>query len=169
MTKTWLWIFLLMFIANVQAQQRVEQVSVEDIKLSDELKKDAEYIQVDCGLRPSAVNREKDSTFRLKAVEVFAQDGEKTKLKKTCGTVEGDPIFSCLLLEKGKATMFIDSTQDKFGHRRITSYLCMELDLGHYFNDLKAGKMVFRKVENANITNDSLVLRCGSNNNEVYF
>jgi len=168
MKKAFLLIFCLLFIQSIWAQRIKEPLSADEQKLSDELKNDQEYIQVGCERRPTS-NSDRDTSYRLKAIQAFTKAGEKSKLKKTCGTVEGDPIYSYLTVEKGKAQFFIDTSQDYFGPRRVYAYPCSQLDIGIYFNDLKAGKMVFQKMENSEEKDRQIVLRCLVDSKEFIF
>lgn len=169
MKKICLLIFCLLFIQNVFGQRTREPLSAEEQKLSDELKNDKEYIEVSCNRRSAISNSDRDTSYRLKAIEAFTKAGEKSKLKKSCGTVEGDPIFSYLTVEKGKAKFFIDTSQDDFGPRRVYAYECSQFDIGIYFNDLKAGRMVFQKIESSEGKDRQTVLRCLADSKELIF
>ena len=170
MKKAFLLIFCLLFIQNAWDQRTKAPLSAEEQKLADELKNDREYIEVSCERRfAAAANSDRDSSYRLKAVQALTGAGEKSKLKKTCGTVEGDSIYSYLTVEKGKARFFIDSSQDDFGPRRVYASVCSELDIGIYFNDLKAGAMVFQKMESGEGKDRQLFLRCLADSKEFIF
>jgi hypothetical protein len=169
MKKICLLIFCLLFVQNVFGQRTRAPLSADQQKLKDELKNDQEYIEVSCDRRSTVPNPDRDTSYRLKAIQAFTQTGEKAKLKKTCGTVEGDPIYSYLTVEKGKAKVFIDTSQDDFGPKRVYAYECSELDIGIYFNDLKAGKMVFQKIENSEEKDHQMVLRCLADSKELFF
>lgn len=107
MKKACLLIFCLLFIQNIWAQQTREPLSEDEQKLSDELKNDREFIRINCERRGIAVNPDRDTSYRLKAIRAFTEAVEKSKLKNSCGTVEGDPIFSYLTVEKGKAKVLL--------------------------------------------------------------
>lgn len=167
MKKVCLLIICLVFIQNVWGQRIREPLSEDEQKLSDELKKDRDFLPIGCERRPTA--KQADINLKLKALEAFKKEGQKSKLKKSCGTVEGDPIFSYLTVEKGKASIFIDTSQDDFGPQRVYSYQCGELDIGIYFNDLKQGRMVFQKIDGSEIKDQQIVLRCMADKKEVIF
>ena len=167
MKKIGFLIICLVLIQNVWAQRTGEPLSEDDQKLSDELKKDQDFLQIGCERRQTVKGADMD--LRLKALEAFKEERQKSKLKKSCGTIEGDPIFSYLKVEKGKASIFIDTSQDDFGPKRVYSYQCSELEIGIYFNDLKQGKMVFQKIDSSQIKDQKIVLRCVSDKQEIIF
>jgi Domain of unknown function (DUF4362) len=169
MKKVCLLIFCLLFVQNIWGQRTREALSNDEQKISDELKKDKVYVQLSCERRLSSANPDRDTSYRLKAIAAFKEEGEKLKLKKTCGTIEGDPIFSYLTIEKGKAQFFIDTSQDDFGQKRVYSYQCSKLDIGIYFNDLKVGRMVFEKIESSEEKDHQIVLRCLADSKEFIF
>lgn len=169
MKKIILLIFCLVFIQTVSGQRTKESLSAEEQKLSDELRQDQEYVQVSCERRQVVINPDKDTSYRLKSVQAFQGEGEIQKLKKSCGTIEGDPITSYLTVEKGKARVFIDASQDKFGPKRVYAYQCSALDIGIYFNDLKAGTMVFQKIDAGAGKDQKLVLRCLADSRDIIF
>jgi len=169
MKKICLLIFCLLFIQNIFGQRVREPLSEDEQKLSDKLKNDKEYVQVSCAKSAFPYNPDRDTSYRLKAIQSFTESGEKSKLKKSCGTVEGDPIFSYLTVEKGKAQFFIDTSQDDFGPKRVYSYECSQLEIGIYFNDLKAGKMVFQKIESSEGKDYQIVLRCLADSKDFIF
>jgi hypothetical protein len=169
MKKICLLIFCLLFVQDVWAQRKREPLSADQQKLKDELINDREYIEVSCDRRSTTPNPDRDTSYRLKAIQAFTEAGEKSKLKKTCVTVEGDPIYSYLTVEKGKAQFFIDSSQDDFGPKRVYAYQCSQLEIGIYFNDLKAGRMVFQKIENSEGKDRQIVLRCLADSKEFIF
>lgn len=162
-------IFCLMLVQNAQAQRPKKPLSENEQRLSDELKNDKDFVAVGCGRRQTADAADRDESYKLKAVQAFRGEGEKLKLKKRCGTVEGDPIFSYLTVERGKAAIFIDTSLDDFGPQRVYSYQCGEFDFGVYFNDLKAGRMVFQITGDTNVTNDDAALRCLADQKEIIF
>lgn len=172
MKKTFLLIFFLTFAQSIWTQRTIEPLSQEEQRLSEELKKDQEYVQISLGRRQASRSTDIDTSYRLKALEAFNIGNEKLKLKKSRGTKEGDPIFSYLTVEKGKAQVFIDTLQDDFGPKRVYFYNCGELDIGIYFFDLKAGKMVFRKAgtdEIDEIKDGQVALRCIAGEKEIIF
>lgn len=169
MTRILPLIFLVCSVASLQAQRTTDSVGIDELRLSQSLRQDSEYQLVNCAQRPLGTLRDNGANFRLKAKEAFAKDGQQVKLKKVCPTREGTPVYSYLQVEKGKATLVIDSTQDKFGQQHVWSYLCSGLDLGRYFNDLKVGKMVFEKIEPPNIKDAEIALQCITNKGEIYF
>jgi hypothetical protein len=169
MKKVCLLIFCLIFVLHAAAQPTREPLSEAERKLSDELKNDKDFVAVDCWLRRSENTADRDASYKLKAVQAFRGEGEKINLKKRCGTKEGDPIFSYLTVEKGRASIFVDTSQDEFGPQRVFSYQCEELDFGVYFNDLKAGRMVFQITDAANLKNDYPAVRCMAGKKEIIF
>ena len=169
MKKVCLLIFCLIFVQNVWAQRPKRPLPAEEQKLSDELKNDKDFVAVGCQRRHTADTADRDMSYKLKAVQAYREEGEKIKLKKACGTVEGDPIFSYLTVEKGKASIFVDTSQDDFGPQRVFSYQCDEFDFGVYLNDLKAGRMVFQTTGDADIKDGSPALRCMVDQKEIIF
>jgi hypothetical protein len=169
MQKTFLFILLFAFGQTIWTQRSPDRLSAEEQRLSDELRKDQEYLNIDCGRRPAGAHTDRDTSYRLKAHEAFNKGNEKSKLKKSCGTKEGDPIFSYLMVERGKATLFVDTSQDDFGRKRVYSYQCSEVDIGVYFNDLNLGKMIFEKNETDEIKGRRVALRCVAGMKEIIF
>src|SRR5215213_5986094 len=147
MKSVYLLILCLVFVQPVRSQRTRQPLDEAERQLRDELKKDADFVAVDCWRRAKAKTEDKDTSYRLKAVDAYRQEGEKIKLKMSCGTKEGDPIFSYLTVEKGIASIFIDTSQDDFGPQRVYFYKCSEFEIGVYFNDLKIGRMVFQTIE----------------------
>jgi len=169
MKKICLLIFCLVFVQNIWAQRIRQPLSEEEQKLSDELKKVKDFVAVDCLRKQTAEAADRDISYKLKAVQAYREAGEKIKLKKVCGTIEGDPIFSYLTVEKGKAVIFIDSSQDDFGPQRVYSYQCTGFEIGVYYNDLKTGSMFFQIIEKPNVKDGYISLRCMADNKEIIF
>ncbi len=169
MKKICILIFCLILIQSVSGQRTKAPLSEAEQKLSDGLKNDMDFVAVECGRRQTAASADRVASYKLKAFLAFSGEGEQIKLKKTCGTIEGDPVFSYLTVEKGKASIFIDTSQDDFGPQRVYSYQCVEFEIGIYFNDLKQGKMVFQAIADADFKNGQTALRCLADKKEIIF
>jgi hypothetical protein len=53
------------------------------------------------------------------------------RLRKTCSTVEGDPIVHYLMLVDGEITLVTDSTADRFGPKQVCSARVARVEIGH--------------------------------------
>ena len=169
MRKVCVLIFSLILGANVQAQNVRAELSDQEQVLSDRMRQDNEFEPVGCSRRPRAIDPSESTARRLKTFEALSRQHGKAKIKMTCGTKEGDPIFSYLTVEKGKASIVVDTSHDEFGPRRVTTYACDKLEIGRYFNDLKLGKMVFDPIDSTPAAGEQISLRCLANNIEVIF
>ena len=67
-------------------------------------------------------------------VDAF-EAGTPAVLVQTAGTAEGDPIITeYTVLERHLVEVVTDSTRDKFGPQKVTTYRCRELAIdGYYF------------------------------------
>ena len=171
MVKNLLAIIGCLFIfQNIAAQETRKPLSADEIKLKEELRADKEFFQVDCrGRRPADEPVEADAKTRLKVFEAFESGNKSSKLKKTCSTIEGDPIYSYLMVEDGKASVVIDTSEDPFGAKRVFSYRCDDLAVGRYFHDEKARKFVFERVETGQLKDWQFILRCSAGEREFVF
>lgn len=154
-------------VSNAQAQRVPSSLSDAEQRLSDEMKLDNEFEQIGCQRRPTA--KTDGEGRRHKAFEAFLRQEGKIKIKQICGTIEGDPILSYLTVERGKASIVVDGSEDKFGPGRVSTYECDKLEIGRYFNDLKLGRMVFEKIDSTHVTGQEIALRCLANNIELIF
>ena len=162
-------IFSLVLGINVQAQEVRAVLSDQEQELSERMRQDKEFGLVGCSRRRRAIDPSEGTARRLEALEALSLQDGKAKIKMTCGTIEGDPIFSYLTVEKGKASIVVDTSQDKFGPGRVTTYACDKLEIGRYFNDLKLGKMVFEQIDTSAVAAEQVSLRCLANNIELIF
>lgn len=169
MKQIFLLVFFLAFAQNIWTQRTPEPLSEAEQKLIAELGRDQEFVQVTCERRHVKSSADSDASTRLKTLDAYKNGKEISKLKKSCGTIEGDPIFSYLTVEKGKASIIIDTSWDKFGPKRVYSYQCSELDIGTYFNDLKTGRMFFQKARTDEVRDERATLRCIAGAEEIIF
>lgn len=165
-------LFLLLIFAlamNVWTQNERNEPSPQEQKLSEELAADREYNQVGCAGYLKTANAEKSANYRRAAFEIFATGKLKKKLKRSCGTREGDPIVTYLAVENGTAIIYVDWTRDRFGPGRLFSYTCSNLDFGSYSVDQDGRAMVFQKKGAGKIKSEEVALRCVANAKEIVF
>jgi len=110
----------------------------EKSSLIQGLKQDPSIKTIDCP------RRNLDLTIRIKNNAVkqllysVADSGRGVfKAKKTCITVEGDPVTEYMIVVSGKIRVIHDASQDRFGGMDVHSYDVNNIQLGYYDKDMK--------------------------------
>ena len=130
-------------VCSVEAQTRRRgELTEQELKLRDELEKDASFKQISC--------RQPNNEVRLLLYNAANSDNKNApvKVKRICGTIEGDPIPSYLTVAQGKITLVVDASRDEFGSMQIYSKECKSLTLGTYImvKDEKGSRREFRPI-----------------------
>ena len=168
MKHPYLLIFCLLLFQNAFGQETRKPLSENDKKLIEALKTDAEFQEIECWRERIEANK-REMDIKLSAFEAFKLADRQSKIKRTCYTLEGDPVFSYLTIKDGKASVVIDTTQDPFGSKQVFSYQCSKLILAKYTEDLEARKKTFEEIEPAAIKEQMIVLQCRTESKEFTF
>lgn len=167
MKYLYLLIFCLAFFQNVFGQDTRKPLVEDDKRLIESLKTDVEFQEIRCWREETENNPE--VTIRRTALEAFRLADREAKLKRTCHTIEGDPIFSYLIIKDGKASVVVDTTEDKFGSKQFFRYQCGRLAIGKYFYDENARKRIFEEIKDGDKKDRIIVLQCVAEEKEIIF
>jgi hypothetical protein len=145
--------------------EELRQTPPEELKLRDELEADQSFLKLLCrvgegGQAPSsAAAKENLRIWRL--VYEAARDAAQTvKAKYTCSTVEGDPITTYIIIEKGKAKIINDASRDYFGSLRVVSSNCDEFIVGTYRYHKNKRMMKFKPAAGGKFDGKSPSFQC---------
>lgn len=127
--------------------------------LVGDLARDASVAEVGCAVSGDELRAHNELLARF--VEVARSGEGSLRLKKTCSTIEGDPIVRYLVVENGSITLATDSTADKFGPQQACRAGVEQVDLGYL--DAKtadASGMRFLQVTPDAPADATYVIRC---------
>ena len=153
-------IFCLTFFQSICAQDTRKPLSEEDQKLIRELKADAKFSTVDCVWEDDRRLLDAGRANRLKAFKIYKSGAGQLKLKQECHGIDGGPVYRYLTVEKGKAFLIIDTSEDNFGTKQVYQFACSDLQIGRYFHDKKTGAMTFEALGVKEIKDPTVFLRC---------
>ncbi len=165
-----LFMLVVVFTQNNCSQTATTNFSKDNTKLRDSLKQDSEFVQLSCGMGNSEETIKSESEIKLKAYQNFGNKEGTSKIKMMCKTTEGDPLYSYLTIQKGNASVLIDTSEDKNGNKEITLYKCRNLEIGKFSLDEKTQELIFQPLKNNELKEQKeLSLRCLSGNEKIIF
>ncbi len=98
--------------------------------LVGDLAGDASVVEVGCAASGDELRARNELLARF--VEVARSGSGTFRLKKTCTTIEGDPIVRYLVVDDGSITLATDSTADKFGPKQVCRAGVDQVELGYF-------------------------------------
>lgn len=166
--------FLLLasFSSFAQELKKVD-ISPDDAKLREELRKDDTVSQINCGLfekidvnQPYAQTRLKaqaeNSRIRLLLYEASQSKDKTVKAKIVCYKDERTDPANYLVVENGKVKYMGDYVPDGKGGLRLNSMYCDKLDIGTLAAKEKGGILDFQPLADKNYDGKILILQCRS-------
>lgn len=169
MNKLRLLIFCLFLASNAWGQETEKPVSEDEIKLGEALKKDKEFVEVNCTSKATAEQIQKGAKLRMEAFEAVKKTEKKIKLKKACVASDGETVTSFLTIVNGKAQIVIDNQLDYYLRKRVLSFQCSEINPGLLVVDEKTKRRSFQKIESDKLKDQPVVLQCVAGDDEVVF
>lgn len=106
--------------------------------LARNLAGDATVVEVGCQVPADGVEARNEMLKQF--VGTAAARTGAMRLRKTCTTVEGDPIVHYLTAVDGEITLVTDSTADQFGPKQVCSARVARVEIGHV--DEQTGQFV---------------------------
>lgn len=169
MKRLCLLIFCLILIQSVFGQDTRKLLTAEEVKLIKSLKDDDKFVRVSCQFFREEFMKKSDIDNRLLAFRSLQNKNKKFKIKRACGTREGDPIYAYLIVENGIASIIIDTSEDEFGSKQVYSYKCESLKIGKYHYDKQKEEMVFKKIEDKKLNEQKFILMCANEKSKLPF
>ena len=96
--------------------------------LARALAADASVVEVGCQAPADGVAAR--NAMLAKLVDAARSRTGAVSLRKTCTTIEGDPIVHYLTVVDGEITLVTDSTADRFGPRQVCAARVARVELG---------------------------------------
>lgn len=110
----------------------------EESGLIQGLRQDSSIKTIDCPRNNLDLStRIKNNAVKQLLYSVAGSGRGVFKAKKTCVTVEGDPVTEYMIVVSGKIRVIHDASQDRFGGMDVYSYDVNNIQLGYYDKDMK--------------------------------
>jgi hypothetical protein len=105
--------------------------------LIQSLQQDPSIKTIDCPRRNLDLStRIKNNAVKQLLYSVAGSGRGVFKAKKTCITVEGDPVTEYMIVVSGKIRVIHDASQDRFGGMDVHSYDVNNIQIGYYDKDM---------------------------------
>jgi len=153
----------------LKTQERaVVQLSEEERRLRDELEEDTSILKMDC-VPFSALEarnakelaaRSLNNRIRLALYDAARSGMGVVKAQRRCGTDEGDPVVSYMIVEQGKIKFVDDYSRDSFSSRRVYAKTCDKLVLGLFVENKDKREIVFRRLTDESKDKVAMILKC---------
>lgn len=164
--------FLLATVTTFAQKTDTRQITPEEIKLRDELEADQSFLQMFCnnlGKSSRLLDAQKENLRVRWLIYEASQTDKSVKAKRTCSTIEGTPVISYIIVEKGKAKLVIDASRDEYGSMRVHSYNCDKLLIGSYEFNKDKNEMTFKPLSREEVGTNVPSFQCQAADKSLIF
>ncbi len=163
--------FLLATVTTFAQKTDTRQITPEEIKLRDELEANQFFLQIPCNLGKSSrlPDAQKENLRVRWLIYETSQTDKSVKAKRTCSTIEGTPVVSYIIVERGKTKLVIDASRDEYGSMRVHSYNCDKLLIGSYEFNKDKNEMTFKPLSREEVGTNIPFFQCQAADKSLIF